>query len=140
MNVLSNRTHTIFAALSISLLLLLGGCATNPVTGKNELSFISEAWELDIGKQQYSPSRQSQGGDYLADKRVQVYINEVGQKLAAVSDRQLPYEFKVVDSPVVNAFAVPGGFVYFTRGILAHFSNEAEFAGVLGHEIGLKLT
>jgi predicted Zn-dependent protease len=71
------------------------------------------------------------------DKALQQFIEEKGQKMAGVSHRKdLKYEFKIVDSPVVNAFAVPGGYVYFTRGIMAHFNNEAEFAGVLGHEIG----
>jgi predicted Zn-dependent protease len=71
------------------------------------------------------------------DKTLQSFINEKGQQMAKVSHRpELKYEFKIVDSPIVNAFAVPGGYVYFTRGIMAHFNNEAEFAGVLGHEIG----
>ena len=87
----------------------LTGCATNPVTGKKELSFVGEDWELSVGKQQYSPSRQSQGGDYLADPQVQAYVNKVGQRLAAVSDRKLPYEFKVLNSGVPNAWALPGG-------------------------------
>ncbi len=71
------------------------------------------------------------------DKKLQKFIDQRGNKMAAISHRpDLPFEFKIVDSPVVNAFAVPGGYVYFTRGIMAHFNNEAEFAGVLGHEIG----
>ena len=71
------------------------------------------------------------------DKNLQKFIDDKGQQMAAISHRKnLKYEFKIVDSPVVNAFAVPGGYVYFTRGIMAHFNNEAEFAGVLGHEIG----
>ncbi|MEM9833016.1 MAG: M48 family metalloprotease [Bacteroidota bacterium] len=71
------------------------------------------------------------------DAELQKFINEKGQQMAKISHRpDLAYEFKIVDSPVVNAFAVPGGFIYFTRGIMAHFNNEAEFAGVLGHEIG----
>ena len=71
------------------------------------------------------------------DEQLQNFINEKGKQMGAVSHRpELEYQFKVLDSPVVNAFAVPGGFIYFTRGIMAHFNNEAEFAGVLGHEIG----
>lgn len=71
------------------------------------------------------------------DEKLQAFIDEKGKEMAAVSHRpNLPYEFKIVDSPVINAFAVPGGYVYFTRGILAYFNSEAEFAGVLGHEIG----
>jgi predicted Zn-dependent protease len=71
------------------------------------------------------------------DDQLQQFISSRGLEMAKISHRpNLPYEFKIVDSPVVNAFAVPGGFIYFTRGIMAHFNNEAEFAGVLGHEIG----
>ena len=110
-------------------------CAVNPVTGKKELSLMSEEKEIALGKQS-DPSIVASFGLYDAPK-IQAFINEKGQEMAKVSHRpHLNYEFKVLDSPVVNAFAVPGGYVYFTRGILAHFSNEAEFAGVLGHEIG----
>ncbi|MCB0634883.1 MAG: M48 family metalloprotease, partial [Lewinella sp.] len=88
-----------------------------------------------MGKQ-YDPSVVASFGLY-EDDALQKFINERGLKMAKLSHRpELPYEFKILDSPVVNAFAVPGGYVYFTRGIMAHFNNEAEFAGVLGHEIG----
>ncbi len=113
----------------------LTGCATNPVTGKNELSFVGEDWELSVGKQQYAPSRQSQGGDYVADPQVQAYVNKVGQRLAAVSDRPLPYEFKVINSGVPNAWALPGGKIAINRGLLIRMKSEAELAAVLGHEI-----
>lgn len=116
-------------------LLTLAGCATNPVTGKRELNFLSEEQELSIGKQQYSPMRQSQGGDYLADPKVQAYVNKVGQRLAAVSDRKLPYEFKVINSGVPNAWALPGGKIAINRGLLTQMKSEAELAAVLGHEI-----
>lgn len=110
-------------------------CAVNPVTGKKELMFMSEEQEVAIGFQN-DPAVVESFGLY-DDARIQAFINEKGQQMAKVSHRpQLTYYFKVLDSPVVNAFALPGGYVYFTRGILAHFSNEAEFAGVLGHEIG----
>ena len=116
-------------------LLLLDSCAKNPVTGKNELMLMSKGQEVAMG-QQSDPEIVAFFGLY-EDQRLQNFINEKGKQMAAVSHRtDLPYEFKIVDSPVVNAFAVPGGFVYFTRGIMAHFNNEAEFAGVLGHEIG----
>lgn len=123
------------ALLLGAFLLFLTACSTNPVTGKRELSLTSERWELDIGKQQYSPGRQSQGGDYTADPAVQAYINEVGQKLAVVSDRKLPYEFKVLNSGVPNAWALPGGKIAINRGLLVEMSSEAELAAVLGHEI-----
>jgi predicted Zn-dependent protease len=113
----------------------LAGCATNPVTGKKELSLISEAQELSIGKQQYAPMRQAQGGDYVADAKVGSYVNEVGQKLAAVSDRKLPYEFKVLNNSVPNAWALPGGKISISRGLLTELKSEAELAAVLGHEI-----
>ena len=88
-----------------------------------------------MGKQS-DPEIKSFFGIY-EDDNLQKFIKEKGKAMAAISHRpDLPYEFKVVDSPVVNAFAVPGGYIYFTRGIMAHFNNEAEFAGVLGHEIG----
>jgi predicted Zn-dependent protease len=96
---------------------------------------MSKGQEIAMG-QQSDPEIVAFFGLY-DDERLQRFINEKGKQMAAVSHRkELPYEFKIVDSPVVNAFAVPGGFVYFTRGIMAHFNNEAEFAGVLGHEIG----
>lgn len=96
---------------------------------------MSEAQEIAMG-QQSDPEITAFFGVY-DDPELQQFITEKGLEMAAVSHRpKLDYQFKVVDSPVINAFAVPGGYVYFTRGIMAHFNNEAEFAGVLGHEIG----
>lgn len=116
-------------------ILFLVGCARNPVTGKREFMLMSEKREIALGASS-DPQVVASFGLY-EDKKLQKFINNKGQKMARISHRpQLKYEFKVVDSPVVNAFALPGGYVYFTRGILAHFNNEAEFAGVLGHEIG----
>lgn len=110
-------------------------CARNPVTGKREISLMSKEQEIEIGKETH-PSVVATMGLY-ADKKLVDFINEKGKAMAKISHRpDLPYQFYIVDSPVVNAFAVPGGYVYFTRGIMAHFNNEAEFAGVLGHEIG----
>tara|TARA_B100000767_G_scaffold274190_1_gene306433 strand:- start:10748 stop:12340 length:1593 start_codon:yes stop_codon:yes gene_type:complete len=129
----SHHLRLILAATALTL--GLGGCATNPVTGKSEISIISEAWEIKTGKQQYAPARQSQGGDYLADKGVQAYINEVGQKVAAVSDRKLPYEFSVINNGVPNAWALPGGKISINRGLLTELGSEAELAAVLGHEV-----
>lgn len=124
-----------FSWVMVIALILLDACAKNPVTGRNELMLMSKDQEIAMG-QQSDPEIVAFFGLYQ-DERLQKFINEKGKAMAAVSHRpELPYEFKVVDSPVVNAFAVPGGFVYFTRGIMAHFNNEAEFAGVLGHEIG----
>ena len=120
---------------SLFALLIFLGCAKNPVTGKRDLMLLSENQEVAMG-QESDPEIVAYFGLY-EDKQLQQFIKEKGQKMAAISHRKnLKYEFKIVDSPVVNAFAVPGGYVYFTRGIMAHFNNEAEFAGVLGHEIG----
>lgn len=114
---------------------MLAGCSRNPVTGKKELVFMSQEKEIALGAESH-PSVVATMGLY-DDKKVQSFISEKGMAMAKISHRpDLPYQFFVVDSPVVNAFAVPGGYVYFTRGIMAHFNNEAEFAGVLGHEIG----
>ena len=124
------RTFTLYF-----ILLWLAGCAVNPVTGKNELSLVSEQQELAIGAQQYDPARQSQGGDYNADPALAAYVSEVGQKLARVSDRKLPYEFKVLNNSVPNAWALPGGKISINRGLLTELKSEAELAAVLGHEI-----
>lgn len=121
--------------LLLGLFAALSACSTNPVTGKSELTFVGEEWELGIGKQQYSPARQSQGGDYLADPVIQRYVNKVGQRVAAVSDRKLPYEFRVINSSVPNAWALPGGKIAINRGLLTELSSEAELAAVLGHEV-----
>lgn len=125
--------------LSATLLLcsgfLLSTCAKNPVTGKRQVVLISESQEIAMG-QEADPQIIAQYGLY-EDSLLQRFINEKGKAMAAISHRpNLNYYFRVVDSDILNAFAVPGGYVYFTRGIMAHFNNEAEFAGVLGHEIG----
>ncbi len=125
----------IMLIMFFSIALGMIGCSTNPVTGKKELILVSEEWELNVGKQQYSPSRQSQGGDYISDPQVQEYVKQVGQRLAAVSDRKLPYEFNVINSSVPNAWALPGGKIAINRGLLTELQSESELAAVLGHEI-----
>ena len=117
------------------LLLLLCSCAVNPVTGKKELTLVPESTELKLGAEQYAPSRQMQGGDYVTNPAVVGYVNQVGQRLAAVSDRQLPYEFKVINDSTPNAWALPGGKIAVNRGLLTELNSEAELAAVLGHEI-----
>ncbi|MBF0453927.1 MAG: M48 family metalloprotease [Magnetococcales bacterium] len=119
----------------LALLMVLSACAVNPVTGKSELALISESQEMAIGKKQYGPSRQGQGGDYVADPALVTYVQQVGQRLAKVSDRQLPYEFVVINSSVPNAWALPGGKIAINRGLLLELTSEAELAAVLGHEI-----
>lgn len=126
--------------LNFTLLLILSGllfyqCSRNPVTGKKQLNLMSEAQEKQMG-QEADPQVMAEYGKY-EDPSLQAFISEKGQQMAKVSHRpEHGYTFQIVSSPIVNAFAVPGGYVYFTRGIMAHFNNEAEFAGVLGHEIG----
>src|SRR5690606_31238493 len=125
-------TRVLYASLII---FIFNTCAKNPVTGKRDFMLLSESQEIAMGEQS-DPEIMAFFGLY-DDPELQKFIEAKGQEMAAVSHRKnLKYTFKIVDSPVVNAFAVPGGYVYFTRGIMAHFSNEAEFAGVLGHEIG----
>lgn len=119
----------------ISALLIISACAKNPVTGKKQLSLMSEKQEIALGSGA-DPGIVQEFGLY-EDQKIQDFINDKGQQMAKISHRpHLKFTFRVVNSPVVNAFALPGGYVYFTRGIMAHFNNEAEFAGVLGHEIG----
>ncbi len=121
--------------LLLPLFLLIHGCAVNPVTGKKELMLLSKSQEIAMGEQS-DPSIKAQFGVY-DNEAMQAFINDKGKQMGQISHRpELKYEFTILDSPVVNAFALPGGYVYFTRGIMAHFNNEAEFAGVLGHEIG----
>ena len=110
-------------------------CGINPVTGKKEIQFITEAQEVQIGQQNYAPAQQSEGGDFDELPELTAYINEVGQKLAAVSDRKLPYEFVVLNNGVPNAWALPGGKIAVNRGLLTELDNESELAAVLGHEI-----
>ena len=123
------------SALVSGLMLVLMACGTNPVTGKKEVQFVSETSELQIGAKEYAPTRQSQGGDLKVLPELTNYVNGVGQKLAGVSDRQLPYEFSVLNSSVPNAWALPGGKIAINRGLLTELDNEAELAAVLGHEI-----
>ncbi len=121
--------------LIFSLILLIPSCAINPVTGRSELMFMSEDQEIALGTQ-YDPSVVSTFGIY-EDEILTKFIVEKGTEMGKISHRpHLQYHFKILDSPVINAFAVPGGYIYLTRGILAQFNNEAELMGVLGHEMG----
>jgi predicted Zn-dependent protease len=119
----------------LSIAWLAGACTINPVTGDRELALISAADEVAIGTSQYQPSRQMQGGDYVLDPALTRYVAGVGARLAAVSDRALPYEFTVLDNSVPNAWALPGGKIAVNRGLLVELDSEAELAAVLGHEI-----
>lgn len=121
--------------VAVLLIAALAACATNPVSGRREFSLMSEAEELAIGQQVDAEIRREMG--VYRDDAVQRYVSEIGQRMAVQSHRpHLPWSFTVVDSPAINAFAVPGGYIYITRGILAYLNDESELAGVLGHEIG----
>jgi predicted Zn-dependent protease len=110
-------------------------CATNPVTGKRQLALISEAQEIAMGREADKDVVASIG--LYPDESMQRYVQTLGARIAATTERpDLPWTFRVVDDAAVNAFAIPGGFIYVTRGIMAHLNSEAELAAILGHEIG----
>lgn len=111
-------------------------CSVNPVTGKEEFILGGVDQDIATGKQQYQPSQQSQGGRYVVDPELTIYVNQVGKKLAAVSGNPgLPYEFVVLNNDVPNAWALPGGKMAINRGLLVHLEDEAQLAAVLGHEV-----
>jgi len=118
--------------------LLLSACGTtmvNPVTGQTERTVMDESAEVAEGAKAHQSVLQDYG--VYNNKAVQSYVNDLGQRLAAQSHRQqLKWHFTVLDSPEINAFALPGGYVYVTRGIMAYMESEADLAGVIGHEIG----
>jgi len=120
---------------ALTLSALAAACATNPATGQREFSLMSEDKEIQIGQEQDAQVRREMG--VYEDNELQQYVNDVGLKLARTSDRpNLPWHFTIVDVPAINAFALPGGYIYITRGILPYLQDEAQMAGVLGHEIG----
>jgi predicted Zn-dependent protease len=126
------RTTMVAAAIA---LLVGSGCAVNPATGKHQINLVSTNRELEMGKEA-DPAIISEYGLY-GDAAVQSYVDSVGQKLARVSHLpNLTFHFRVLDTPVVNAFALPGGYIYITRGIMAYVNSESQLAGILGHEIG----
>ena len=130
-----NITVTILGSCLIGFLLWILSCATNPVTGKKELMLLSETDEIKLGQETDLQVVREYG--MYEDPKLTAYLNGICQRLGKLSHRpNLTYQFKILDASVVNAFAVPGGYVYFTRGILATLNNEAELAGVMGHEIG----
>jgi predicted Zn-dependent protease len=115
--------------------LLAAACAVNPATGRRQISLVPEGSEVEIGRQADREIVASIG--LYDDAEAQAYVSALGKKLAASSERpNLPWSFKVVDDPTVNAFALPGGFIYVTRGLMTHLQSEAELVAVLGHEIG----
>ncbi|RPJ56832.1 MAG: peptidase M48 [Acidobacteria bacterium] len=132
---LTVRLLVFWLSLAVLLTGLYPGCARNPVTGKRQVALISEQQEIAMGRESHPQILQQYGR--LENAQIQTYVEGIGQRLAGVSHRpELEWHFTVVDVPVVNAFAVPGGYIYITREIMAYMNNEAELAGVLGHEIG----
>ncbi len=122
--------------LGVALLATMTGCVVNPVTGEKQISLMSPEQEVATGAQNYGPAQQSQGGQYTVDPGLTAYVQKVGKKLAAVSDRpDLPYEFVVLNNDVPNAWAMPGGKLAINRGLLVYLEDEAQLASVLGHEI-----
>ena len=129
------RRGNAWAAISLAGALATAGCSTNPATGKSQLALIGEAREIELGRSSDREVVASLG--LVDDPELQDYVSRLGRQIASASERPgLPWTFRVVDDPVVNAFAIPGGFVYVTRGLLAHLTSEAELVSVLGHEIG----
>ena len=121
--------------LAIAALTGCGSTSINPVTGQAERSVMSESSEIAEGKKAHEQVLQEYTA--LKNPRVQAYVNELGQRLAKQSQRaNLQWTFTVLDSPEINAFALPGGYVYVTRGIMVYLESEADLAGVMGHEIG----
>ena len=122
------------AALAVAGL-WVAGCSTNPVTGQHDITFVSEKGEIEEGRRAHEQVIRAYG--VYEDQALQDYINGIGQRLAKLSHRpELEFHFTVIDSDEINAFALPGGYIYVTRGILAYLNSEAEIAGVIGHEIG----
>ena len=128
------RLRSSVAALA-AVLGLLVACATNPATGKRQISLMSEAQEISAGQEADAQVKMEMG--IYNDPNLQEYVSGIGMRLAKLSERpNLPWHYTVVDSPAVNAFALPGGYIYVTRGLIAHMQSEAQLAGVIGHEIG----
>lgn len=123
----------IFALLC---LLLFSACSRNPVTGKSELGLVSESQEIQIGESNYQILEQAEGGPFVTHPSIEKYVEKVGNRLAAVSDRpHLPYEFIVLNNSIPNAWSLPGGKIGINRGLLIELHSEAELAAVLAHEI-----
>src|SRR5690348_11208308 len=121
--------------LALVALLAAFACATNPATGKRQFNLMSEAQEISAGQEADAQVKKEMG--LYNDPNLQEYVSSIGLKLAQVSERpSLPWHYSVVDVPAINAFALPGGYIYITRGILPFLDNEAQLAGVMGHEIG----
>jgi predicted Zn-dependent protease len=133
-----NTMRPLFLFLAALVMALLSGCAVNPATGKSELSLfeVPASKEIAIGQKTFPQALQQTGG-VCTDPQLNAYVSEVGKRLGHLSQRpDLPYQFRVVNDTTPNAFALPGGFIAITRGLLINLDNEAQLAAVLGHEVG----
>jgi predicted Zn-dependent protease len=129
-----NTSYYLFTGLLLTAL-LNAGCASNPATGGTDIVLMSESREIEIGREEHE--KLMKAGAAYQDEELQAYVTQVGQRLADASDRpDIEYTFTVIDDPNINAFALPGGFIYINRGLMAYLDNEEELAAVLGHEIG----
>ena len=129
------HSFKILATGVLATTLVLFGCSTNPVSGKKDFSLINTDQELAMGAQGHRSIMKTK--KRVNNARLQAYVNNIGQQLARQSHRKgIKYTFTVLEDPAVNAFALPGGYIYVTTGILSYLNSEAELAGVLGHEIG----
>jgi len=127
--------HTLMRTAPVAALALCAACATNPVTGDTQLSLISESQEIEMGRQAAEEAAASIG--LVEDQALQDYVQRIGESLARDSERpNLPWTCRVVADPTPNAFALPGGYIFVTRGLLGLMRSESELASVLGHEIG----
>ncbi len=127
-----NRIFTLLALSSV--LCLLPGCATNPVTGKSELMLIPEEQDIEIGKK-YAPEIEKQMGGRIPDPAIQEYVSGIGQTIVRISHKpNLQFQFAAVQDKTINAFALPGGFIFVTKGMLESLQTEAQLAGILAHE------
>lgn len=132
---LANLRNLLLSIIFCLLFPMITGCGVNPVTGKTELQIISDSEEVILGELSRKEA-EAQFGGIMYNKEIEEYVNYVGQKLVRVSHRpKFQYTFKVVNSKILNAFAIPGGFIYITQGLLSKFTKENQLAAVLSHEV-----
>ncbi|MCK4378073.1 MAG: M48 family metalloprotease [Deltaproteobacteria bacterium] len=132
---MQTKNPLLAAITGLLMLFLLPACAVNPVSGSREVMLYSPEQEVSMGKKAHPQVLEKFG--YYNDPKLQTYISAIGKRLTAHCERQdIPYHFTLIDSSIINAFAIPGGYVYVSRGLLAEMNNEAQLAGVMGHELG----
>ena len=132
---MKRRPAQVTGPIALFIIACLVGCVVNPVTGKKEFNIISEAMEIEMGRSTDVSIREEYG--IYDDANLNGYVEALGKRMAPITHRpQLPYHFSVLDTPVENAFAAPGGYIYITRGMLAMMEDEAALAAIIGHEMG----